>query len=533
MAEKPLGETLSSDGENDFISVPQETIEEPPKRRRNPLGAVIGLIVLAGVLAYGLKVFHYNSTHVTTDDAYVTSDVIPVNVRVAGVVEEVLVDDNQQVKKGDLLVQLDDRTYRAEVAQAEANLALAQAAAGGAATDVQIATETGRAQVAQAESGVDVGESDIASAQANVRRAESAVTTAQSTLRSTQADVLAARAVVASRRSAVARIQDQVVAAKAAVASAESAVKAAQANYASSEAAASNAQRDAVRTRTLAEEGALSVAVAEQRETAARTAAANAEAVRQQIESAKALVDQRRADLAAVQDQVREAQSAIRQAEAQATAVQRMVGVQSARIQESQSAVRAAEEAVRAAAARRRQNEAKLEEAVGAAKRTGVSQAARLSSLAKVKQAAAALEAAKLNLARTRIVAPRAGTVSRRSVQIGQQVSPAQPMMALLPDQDPWIVANFKETQLGSIRPGEPVEVHIDALPDYVFKGTVESLSQGTGATFALLPPDNATGNFTKVVQRVPVKIVLAPGQAHLELLRSGLSSTVAIEVRS
>ena len=104
--------------------------------------------------------------------------------------------------------------------------------------------------------------------------------------------------------------------------------------------------------------------------------------------------------------------------------------------------------------------------------------------------------------------------------------------MAVVPDENVWVTANYKETQLGDVKPGQPVEVEVDAFPGKSFKGHVGSISAGTGSTFALLPPDNATGNFTKVVQRVPVKILLEPGQVNMDRLRTGMSVTATIETK-
>jgi membrane fusion protein (multidrug efflux system) len=104
--------------------------------------------------------------------------------------------------------------------------------------------------------------------------------------------------------------------------------------------------------------------------------------------------------------------------------------------------------------------------------------------------------------------------------------------MSIVPDTPAWVVANFKETDLGEVRPGQKVDIDVDALSGKHFTGKVDSISGGTGATFALLPPDNATGNFTKVVQRVPVKIVLDPGQPYVDRLRAGLSVSVVVTLR-
>lgn len=140
----------------------------------------------------------------------------------------------------------------------------------------------------------------------------------------------------------------------------------------------------------------------------------------------------------------------------------------------------------------------------------------------------AAIVVAQVNLAYTRIVAPTDGTVGERHVLAGQLVAPSTQMIDLV-KTDVWAQANFKETQLTNMRVGDPADVRIDTFPNRVFHGKVDQLSPASGSQFALLPPDNATGNFTKVVQRVPVKIVLFPGQPYLERLRPGFSAVVIV----
>jgi membrane fusion protein (multidrug efflux system) len=126
-----------------------------------------------------------------------------------------------------------------------------------------------------------------------------------------------------------------------------------------------------------------------------------------------------------------------------------------------------------------------------------------------VKQAEAALREAELAFSYTTLLAPFDGRVGKKSVEIGATVAPGQPLLTIVTTHGNWVIANFKETQIGAMKPGDPVEISLDAFPDRGWHGHVESISPATGAKYALLPPDNATGNFTKVVQRVPVKVVL------------------------
>ena len=144
----------------------------------------------------------------------------------------------------------------------------------------------------------------------------------------------------------------------------------------------------------------------------------------------------------------------------------------------------------------------------------------------------AAIVVAQVNLDYTRIAAPTDGTVGERHVLTGQLVAPGTQIIDLV-QSDVWVQANFKETQLTNMRVGDSADVRIDTFPNRVFHGKVDQLSPASGSQFALLPPDNATGNFTKVVQRVPVKIVLLPGQPYLDRLRPGFSTVVIVHTRN
>ncbi|MBI5057627.1 MAG: HlyD family secretion protein [Nitrospirae bacterium] len=149
-----------------------------------------------------------------------------------------------------------------------------------------------------------------------------------------------------------------------------------------------------------------------------------------------------------------------------------------------------------------------------------------------IKQKEASLAAAELNLGYTKIYAPAEGRVTRKSVEAGNQVQAGQPLMAVVPLDDIWVVANYKETQLDKIRPGQKAEIKIDTYPDKKFTGKVDSIMAGTGAVFSLFPPENATGNFVKIVQRVPVKILLDKATDPDHILRIGMSvePTIVVE---
>jgi membrane fusion protein (multidrug efflux system) len=162
----------------------------------------------------------------------------------------------------------------------------------------------------------------------------------------------------------------------------------------------------------------------------------------------------------------------------------------------------------------------------------GAAQAQLETAAARVRQAEAQLQALRLQLGYTHVVAPHEGVVSQKNVSAGQTVAIGQPLLAIADVSAPDVVANFKETQLAGMRVGSRAEVEVDAYPGRSFRGHVASLSAGTGAVFSLLPPENASGNFTKVVQRVPVKIAIDEGLDDRHPLRIGMSCTVTVSLQ-
>jgi membrane fusion protein, multidrug efflux system len=209
-----------------------------------------------------------------------------------------------------------------------------------------------------------------------------------------------------------------------------------------------------------------------------------------------------------------------------------------ATVESVQAAVAEATQAISVSQSRRvqasgalTQAEADLRSAHTAPDQVTVTRSRAQSAEARVRLAQAALEQAALNLAYTTVKAPVAGRVSKKSVEAGQVIQAGQPMMALVPLENVWITANFKETQLKQMRPGQRVSISVDAY-DRQYQGRVESIAAATGARFSLLPPENATGNYVKVVQRVPVKILLDAGQDRDHLLRPGMSVVPTVHTR-
>ena len=191
---------------------------------------------------------------------------------------------------------------------------------------------------------------------------------------------------------------------------------------------------------------------------------------------------------------------------------------------EAEAGIRVAESKLLQARAGEQQARAGLRSAQTGPAQVAATRARALAAEAHAQQARASLAQAELNLQYTTIKAAVKGVVSRKTAQIGQVIQPGQPLMALVPYEDVWITANFKETQLQNMRPGQSATVKVDAYGGREYKGHVDSIAAATGSRFSLLPPENATGNFVKVVQRVPVKIVLDAGQDQEHLLRPGMS---------
>ena len=217
---------------------------------------------------------------------------------------------------------------------------------------------------------------------------------------------------------------------------------------------------------------------------------------------------------------------------------EKKVQTQRAMVRQAEAGLKAAEQNMRQADAQVAAHKAQLGESQARLKaaRTAPQQVAKSQSQAKVTQAEidkARAEAAqaRLNLSYTRICAPTDGYVTAKAVEPGSYVQVGQSLLAIVP-HDLWILANFKETQLTRMRPGQPVTITVDAYPGVAFPGHVDSVQHGTGAAFSLLPPENATGNFVKVVQRVPVKIAFDPsGQAQRYLLAPGMSVVPEVNI--
>lgn len=314
--------------------------------------------------------------------------------------------------------------------------------------------------------------------------------------------------------------------ARAELADAEAAAIAAQSNVpitsTSTESGVSAAQSSVDQARSMIETASKEVDAARARLNAAqsrlREVEANATRARRDVDRLKGLL---------AKDEVSQQQydAAVAAADAQAAATD----TARAQIAEAEAVIRVAESRHVQTKSGETQARAGLRNAQTGPEQVTAMRARASSSQARVEQAKATLAQAELNLQYTVIKAPATGVVSKKSVNPGQVIQPSQPLLSLVQTDDVWITANFKETQLNEMRQGQRVVVNVDAYDGRQFQGKVDSIAAATGARFSLLPPENATGNFVKVVQRVPVKIVLDSGQGGEPLLRPGMSVTATV----
>ena len=436
------------DVNEDPIDAPRLAGSRPVWLRKRVLGPLLCLILIAVGTPYGLQLWRYYQIHETTDDAYVTGDIVPISARVSGTVMTVYASEHQQVEDGQLLAELDPDDFAARVVQAEAMVAVAAARLQHAELKVLLTQ--------------DSTSNDTVRTGASLRAAQSALREAQH-----------------GAEKAEARLRTW-----------EAAVAAAQADVDTQDVHVAMAQTGFDRMKNLLNDGVVAQQQFDQALSALQAAEAEKRAKSETLQQTREELDAAKADLSLKQEMVQGEEELV--AEAQATVEGSQAQHQSVDIQEA---------------------EVKVAQAL-------------------LQQAEADLAYARLQLQYTTLKAPVAGVVAKKNLEIGQVVQPGRPLLALVPLQEVWVEANFKETQLQYMRPGQRATLQVDAYPEEVFSGTVESLSPGTGAIFSLLPPENATGNFVKVVQRVPVKIRIEPSASPGVMLRPGMSVIATVNTQ-
>jgi membrane fusion protein (multidrug efflux system) len=391
---------------------------DKPKRslwdvvRDHPIKFVLFLVFLVAAAIGGFIFWQYLDSYESTDDAQIDGNIYAITSRIAGTVKDVYVEDNQQVKAGQVLVDLDPR-------------------------DFEVAIDQARSALKESQSQVSVARPNVPI---------TSVTT-ETTLSTSGADITAARAMVSSAQ----RDYDAAVA-----------------DIRNAEADNVKAQADLSRYRQLVAKDEISQQQFDQADASAKAAAAEVESKRATAEASARNIEQAQARLA---------QAQTRQIEAE-------------RNRPSQIAIQNAIVASRQATAEHQQT---------------------------------LLDQAQLNRSYTKIVAPVDGVIGRKNAEPGQQVSAGQQLLVDVPLNDTWVTANFKETQLKRMHPGQRATIHVDSY-DRDYDAYVESVAAASGARFSLLPPENATGNYVKVVQRVPIRIRLKEGQDPNHLLRPGMS---------
>lgn len=402
-------------------------------KNKNVLGRIFVLIVVLALISGGYLFWLHLSKFESTDDAQVDGQLYAISSRVNGHVIDVRVDDEQQVKAGEVLVVLDPKDYEVAVAKARADLADAVAAYQSSRTDVPITSINTRSTLTNANSARLDASAGVSAAERQMGAARARLTTAQAN------------------------------------------VRVAQANF-------TKTAQDVERYKLLVSKDEIS---------------------KQQYDQAVAAMDAAKATL--------DAQNAI--------------------VTEAAQNISVAENNVKQAQARVDQADAQIQAALTGPQQVKVTESKAQSAAAKVEEQKALLDQAELNLKYTTIVAPVDGVVGKKNVAEGQNVAAGQELMAVVPLEGLWITANFKETQLEKMRVGQPVKISVDAY-NREYTGKVLRIAGASGARFSLLPPENATGNYVKVVQRIPVRIALDPGQDRDHLLRQGMSVTPTVQLQ-
>ena len=414
-------------------------VEESPAevqentKRKSRFGRIVGSIVVLVLLACGYALWLHLSRFESTDDAEVDGDVYAISSRISGHAIDVKVEDEQEVKAGDILVMLDRKDHEVAVARARADLA-----------DAVATYESNR-------TGVPITSVNT----------QSALATANSTRLDASAGVSGS--------------EKQLEAARARLATTEANTRVAQANF-------TKAAQDVERYKQLVLKDEISKQQYDQ-------AVAAMDAARATVDAEKETVNEATQNISVAENNVKQAQTRVEQADAQ------------------------------------------IQAALTGPDQVRVTQAKAQSAGAKVEEQKAMLDQAELNLQYTTIVAPIDGVVGKKSIAVGQNISPGQLLMQVVPLEGLWVTANFKETQLKKMHVGQPVKISVDAY-DREYMGKVERIAGASGARFSLLPPENATGNYVKVVQRIPVRLALDPGQNSDHMLRQGMSVTPTVELR-
>ena len=526
-----------------------EKKEQPNPLRRIAIISIVAVLAIIGLI-YGVNYYHYSQSHVATDDAYVTGDLVNVSPIIGGTLNKLTVEEGNVVKKGQLIGRLEDSgqlaalrqakaaydAAQSQLPQAESNLAYQKAAteaairraqAGlqaqqartfGAQQQVSLITQTTQDQVTQAQGQVQQARSQAAAADAQVATAQSAVRAARQAVRTAQ------QAVITAQRSADA-VASQIAGAKA--------------NYA-------KATNDEKRYRTLLAQEAVTAQQYDAAYAAQQSAQSQLQALQDQSAQAKSQVEGARSQAEQARENVSQSFSQLAVAREQAASARHQIQIVQAGLSTARANI--VQVPIQRTNVLNNQGQGSQAQADLLAAQAGRQEVAlrrrQISTTkAQTEQAAAAYQNAKVTESNTTLYSPTDGTVVKKAVNVGAALSPGQTVVTITQGDYVWVEANFKETQLKGVQPNQPVEVSVDSFPGKVFKGFVKSINEATGASTALLPPDNATGNFTKVVQRIPVRIELKHANndddkkyaraEDIHALRQGMSVNAIIDTSS
>lgn len=475
-----------------------------PLRRLITIGVIAAALVAA--IIYGLSYYNYAQNHVSTDDAQITGNLVNVSPIISGTLSSLMVKEGDPVKKNQLIGRIEDSGQKASLAQAQA------------------AYQSARSQIPQAEQNLAYQQQ---ATNANIQKAQAELAAQQAKTAGAQQQVILSRNQIqnqiAQAGSQVAQAQAQTAQYEAQIQTARSAVVTEQQNVRTAQRAADAADAQIRGTLATFEKNrtdesryarlVVQAAVTPQQYDASHSATVNAasqlDAARFQAAQAHSAVQSSRATVAQALSQLKAAQRAYDAALQNVDVARAGLGIARANL----SQIPIQQSNVLNNVGQNASAQADLSTARAGQTQVGIRRAEIATSRANENSALAQLHNAQITENDTSLFAPNNGTVVRKAVNIGASLSPGQTIVTITQGSYVYVTANFKETQLADVEPNESVEVEVDSFPGLIFHGSVASINRATGATDALLPPDNATGNFTKVVQRVPVRIELRPAK--------------------
>ncbi len=511
---------------------PPEITKKPGNRGKGLIAGVVLTVLLVAGGSYGFHMWQFSRTHVTTDDAFISGNLVNVSPLINGRLREVMVGEGDMVRKGQLIARLGDDSQLAALRQAQASYESVLTQLPQAKTNLAYESATTDAALLRAQAALATQEARTRAAGEQVRltshTVQSQIAQAQTQVEAAQAEAAQTRAQAQAAQATVARYQQAITTAQDGVRSLEARMQAAQSDV-------DRVSKEEARYRRLLAQEAVTQQQYDVVSAQLATVQSNQASLQQQIAQAQSQVEQARADVRQAEAQANAARQGIQASEKTvqvaragvelARANRPQVQVQTANREASETQSTAARADIRTALAGKTQVELRRQQIATAN--------------AAIRQAKATLENAQVQEDRTHIYAPADGIVVKKAANVGAGLSPGQTILTMTQGTGTYITGNFKETQVGNVRVGQAVAFHVDAFPGKKFRGVVGNINVATGASTTLLPPDNATGNFTKVVQRIPVKIAILPGEKpgeataeDIALLRQGMSTVIEIDTQ-